>query len=372
MAVIGIAGGGQLGRMLTEAAHALGHTVVILDPTENSPAGQVADEQIIGDFKEESMMLALAAKCDVVTYEIEAVNTEALVKIAQSGKPVHPTPKTLGIIRDKLQQKIFFMEHGINTAQFVEVSNEREGVRAGEILGYPFIVKARTGGFDGRGNAIVQNESDIWSAMSLLGPKLYGERLIKFDKELAVIAARTVKGEVAIYALTETVHQDHICQLTMTPADVTIGAAEKAYVLARQALRALEGAGVFGIEMFLTGNEVLVNEISPRVHNSGHWTIEGCETSQFEQHIRTITGMPLGPINTKAQAAVTINILGNRDAPAEPKGIEDAEKVQNVKVHIYGKAQTRVKRKMGHLTALGESLEAAKASAQIARAYISI
>jgi 5-(carboxyamino)imidazole ribonucleotide synthase len=177
---------------------------------------------------------------------------------------------------------------------------------------------------------------------------------------------------VQVFPLVETIHQDHICHMTLAPAPVSDNVAKKAHDLAARVLNSFEGAGVFGIEMFLKGEEILVNEIAPRVHNSGHWTMEGAETDQFEQHIRAISGMPLGPVSMKTGAAVMVNILGERDGAASPQGITEAEKIKGVKVHIYGKMETRVKRKMGHLTAVADTLDEARTNAEAARALIKI
>ena len=372
MKIIGIAGGGQLGRMLTDAAHTLRYSVIVLDPTPNSPAGLVADEQIVGDYKDKAHMEMLAQKVDVVTFEVESVNAEALIEIAAAGKPVHPLAQTLKIIKDKLFQKSHFSKLSIPVADFAEVSSIHMAADAGALLGYPFILKTRRGGFDGRGNALIDTVQDIPDAVQRLGTDLYAEKLVLFQKELAVVAARTVSGEIVIYPLIETIHRDHICHMTLVPANVPDTVLKKAHDVAKQALTSFEGAGVFGIEMFLVGEDIIINEIAPRVHNSGHWTIEGAETSQFEQHIRAITGMPLGSVALKAPAAVMINILGERNALADPQGVTEAEKIEGVKVHMYGKIETRMKRKMGHITALAETLPMARSNVEKARSLITI
>ncbi len=369
---IGIAGGGQLGRMLTEAAHTLGFKVVILDPTTNSPAGQIADEQIIGDYTDSSMMLSLADKSDVITFEVESVNADALADMAANGKSVHPTPQTLLTIKDKFKQKQFLVQHRIPVADFAEVSNATMGKVAGSLFGYPYILKVRSGGFDGRGNITVTSELEISSAMEKLGTNLYAEKIIPFESELAVVAARTTAGEIKVFPLVETIHKDHICHMTLAPANVTDEIAIKAHALAENVMRTFAGAGVFGIEMFMLNDDLLINEIAPRVHNSGHWTIEGCDTSQFEQHIRAITGMPLGSVTLQADAVVMVNIIGERNAPADIRGQVEAEMIEGVKIHMYGKMETRIKRKMGHITAIANSLEKAKHNALRARSLISI
>jgi phosphoribosylaminoimidazole carboxylase len=366
MKTIGIAGGGQLGRMLTDAAHGLGFTVVTLDPDPRGPAGQVSDNQIEGDYKIAEMVRILAEKCDVLTFEIESVNADALEELSSQGFPVHPTPSTLSIIKDKLYQKRFLHARGIAVAPF-SLPEEAEA------LGYPYILKARSGGFDGRGNALVEREGDLHAAVQKLkGAGAYAEGFVRFEKELAIVAARTMDGKIEIYPLVETIHRNHICHMVLAPAQVPEDVARKAHKVAESVLASFDGAGVFAIEMFLVDGEILVNEIAPRVHNSGHFTIEGCETSQFENHIRAVAGEALGSAAMKVPAAAMINILGERSGLAEPKGIEEAEKIEGVKVHIYGKMETRQERKMGHITAVADTLEQAKANAEKARNIISI
>jgi phosphoribosylaminoimidazole carboxylase len=363
MKTIGIAGGGQLGRMLTDAARGLGFRVVVLDPTPDSPAAQVADEQIVGDYKNAVMLRALAEKSDFLTYEIESVNVEALEEISHT-IPVNPSPKTLSIIKDKLLQKRFLQDHDIPVAAF---SDEIES------FGYPYILKARSGGFDGRGNARVENTGQLQVAKEKLkNSPAYAERIVPFEKELAIVAVRTNDGNVEIYPLVETIHKNHICHEVLAPASVGTDVAKKAHDLGQKVLGSFDGAGVFAIEMFLVGDDVLVNEVAPRVHNSGHFTIEACETSQFENHIRAVAGMPLGSVAMKVPAAVMVNILGGRSGEAEPKGVETAEKIEGVKVHIYGKMDTRPERKMGHITAVAETLGEAKEKAEKARTLVSI
>ncbi len=363
---IGIAGGGQLGRMLADAAHELGFRVVVLDPTPGSSAGQVADEQIVGDYKDAEMIRALAEKSDVLTYEIESVNVEALEGLVAQGKQVHPTPRTLAFIKDKLIQKQLLLERGIPVAPFAEEENAAS-------LGYPYVLKVRSGGFDGRGNALVESEADIPAAKEKLkGAPAYAEGLVRFEKELAIVAARTTEGDVQTFPLMETVHRNHICHLVLCPAPVPQAVADKAHALAQKVLAVFDGAGVFAIEMFLVGEDLLVNEVAPRVHNSGHLTIEACETSQFEQHIRAVAGLPLGETTLKVRAAVMVNILGERDGMSEPVGVDEAEMIPGVNVHIYGKMETRPERKMGHITAVADTLEEAKEKALKARKIISI
>ena len=370
---IGIVGGGQLGRMLAQAGRRLGFRTVVLDPTPESPAGQAADKQIVGDFKDPEMVRRLGAEADFITFEIELADNAALEELMREGKPVNPSPATLAVIKDKYEQKKFLRSHDIPTAEFVEVKNRKDAIKAGTEFSYPYVLKAKRDSYDGRGNATVENEAAVGVAIEKLkGRELYAEKWVPFTKELAVIAARGVSGEIVVYPVVETIHKDHICDTVLCPAPIEENDKRKAESLARSVMEHLSGQGVFGIEMFLIGDEVLVNEIAPRVHNSGHHTIEACETSQFEQHIRAVTNMPLGSTRMVAPATVMVNILGERLGPAEPKGIAEAEKIEGVKVHIYGKKETKPKRKMGHITAVADTLEVALARAKEARAKISI
>ena len=398
---IGIVGGGQLGRMLAFEAKKMGFTVKVLDPTPKSPAGQVVDEQIVADFKDEPAIRKLAAVSDFLTFEIELANSQILDELAADGVEVNPSAKTLTIVKDKFKQKKFLAEAHIPLAKFKKVQTKEDIVKSAAVFGYPLLLKARFDSYDGRGNALIKSEKDIDKACEKLGfshsgklPKgahpesdsgvvtsappqndgqFYIEQFVPFTKELAVMVARSTKGEIITYPVVETIHKNNICHTVFAPARVNNAIQSKAQNLARKVMRHLKGAGVFGIEMFLAKDgKVLVNEIAPRVHNSGHYTIEACTTSQFEQHIRAITGMPLGKTDMIVPAAVMVNILGDRKSPAEVSGLDKALEIPNTFVHIYGKAETKVERKMGHITAIDKTLDKAYKKAVSARKYIKI
>lgn len=371
MKTLGIVGGGQLARMLTEAAHSLGFTVIVLDPTPNSPGGQVANEQIVGSFTDAKKIHELAEKVDFLTFEIESANSDALYDIARS-KPVHPSPKTLEVIKDKYAQKQFLLTHNIPTAEFLEVITTEDAKNAGKKFGYPYVLKAKRDSYDGRGNALVHTATDIEVAFEALkGRELYAEKFVPFTKELAVVSSRSVSGDTSFFPIVETVHVNHICDTVSMPAGVSETVAHEAQNVARSVVAHLEGAGVFAIELFLS-DRILVNEIAPRVHNSGHLTIEASETSQFEQHVRAVTGMDLGSTKMKVPAAVMLNILGKRNGPAEPKGFENILSESGAFVHLYGKHETRVGRKMGHVTVVADTLEDAHRKTEKIRAHVSI
>jgi phosphoribosylaminoimidazole carboxylase PurK protein len=389
---IGIVGGGQLGRLIAIDAKKLGFIVNVIDPTPNSPAGRIADHQIVANYNDEKAIRELAKISDFLTFEIELANAKILDELSEKGLQINPSAKTLTIIKDKLTQKQFLKKAKIPVADFVEIkstsnssiteqwNNETLKQIADEIkrvakkIGYPFLLKARFDAYDGRGNALIKNEKQINKSLEKLrGRKLYVEKFVPFTKELAIMVGRNTKNEIISYPVVETIHKNNICHIVIAPAPVNKIILTKAKKLAEKVMKYLQGAGMFGIEMFLTKNEkVFINEIAPRVHNSGHYTIEATETSQFEQHARAITSMPFGSTKLKMPSAVMINILGERDGNAEPKGIKEAEKIPGVKVHIYDKLQTRKERKMGHITVVGNSLHETLKKAKQARKMITI
>ena len=370
---IGIVGGGQLARMLAYDAKKMGFVVTVLDPVPNAPGGQVADEQIVAELDSHKALRELSQKSDYMTIEWELADAELLDHFSAKGIPVNPSAGTLAIIKDKLVQHQFLKKNMLPVADFSEVRSREDVVRAGRKFGYPLLLKARHGAYDGRGNALVDSEENIDAAMGKLkGRKLYVEKFVPFEKELSVMVARGMDGEIATYPVVENIHKNNILQVTIAPARISKAARQRARRAAIMTMEHLKGAGVFGIEMFLTkGNEVLINEIAPRVHNSGHYTIEACVTSQFEQHIRAVTGLPLGSVEMLTPA-VMVNILGRRNGAAEVKGLEEALGIPGVTVHIYGKAETRPERKMGHITAIGRTTDEALKKAVLARKYISI
>lgn len=371
---IGIVGGGQLGRMLADAGHKLGFKIVVLDPTENCPASIVADKHILGSFKDKEKILELASVSDFITFEIESANAEALRELEKEGVSVYPSSKTLSIIKDKFMQKVFLSEHDIPVAHFAIIENKDDIKKQADIFGYPFLLKTRFDAYDGRGNFVIKNEDDIEKAWEKWEDvPLYAEKFVPFEKELACVSARDMFGTIVSYPPVETVHKNNICHIVRSPAPVDKNVLEGAEILASKVLNTLAGIGVFAVEMFLSKDgDILVNEIAPRVHNSGHHTIEGFTISQFEQQIRAISGMPLSTPEFTNNASVMINILGERNGEALCVGKEDAESINGVNVHIYGKIFTRPERKMGHITVVSDSLEDAENKALEARKKISI
>jgi len=371
---LGIVGGGQLGRMLSMEAKRLGFVVTVIDPTPNSPAGQVVDEQIVAAYDDEAAIRALGARVDFLTFEIESAGAAVLEELAASGVAVNPSARTLGIIRDKLAQKRFLAERGMPVAAFAEVHDRADVMRVAGAFGWPLVLKARFGAYDGRGNAVMGGPQEVEAALAkLAGRELYVEQWVPFVKELAVVTARGMDGRIATYPVVETEHKNNICHIVKVPAAVPETVRAAAEELGARVMRELGGAGVYGIEMFLTADgQVLVNEIAPRVHNSGHLTIEANRTSQFEQQVRAVTGLPLGSTELVVPAAVMINILGERSGPAEVTGLEQVLSQPGVAVHLYGKAETRPERKMGHITVVADTVDEALERARTARRKLTI
>lgn len=371
---IGIVGGGQLGKMMAIAAKQMGFTVIVTDPTPNSPAGQVADKQLIGGYKDEKVTRELASLCDVITIDAEFVNDNVLEDLEKNGATIHPSPQTIRTIKDKLKQKQFLRTYTIPTAEFLPVINKNDILKAARQFGYPLLLKARMDAYDGKGNVLIKNPKDISKGLEKLkGRELYVEKFVPFAKELAVMVARDIKGKIMTYPVVETSQKNNVCDTVIAPAQISKKAWKNANNLAKKTIQQLKGAGVFGIEMFLTKNDtVLINEIAPRVHNSGHYTIEGNITSQFEQHIRAISDLPLGTTTLLYKAVVMKNILGEKQGPGFPKGLEKALKISGVSVHIYGKHESRPGRKMGHITVVGNSINECLRKANKARKMLVI
>ncbi len=357
---IGILGGGQLGRMMAFAAKRMGLHVAVLDPDPNAPAAQVADRHVIGDFRDPERIHELAVGCDVLTVEIEHVDTHTLETLEGQGIPIQPSPRTVRLIQDKLTQKQHLSARGIPVAAFRDTPTAESVHEAGKNLGWPLMLKARFLAYDGRGNAVIQNESEIEAAMNRLGSqRLYAEQWAPFERELAVMVARGLNGEISVYPVVETVHRENICHTVTAPAPIPDSIQETAREIAGRAISTLDGAGIFGVEMFLLPDgEVLVNEIAPRPHNSGHYTIEACATDQFEQHVRAILGLPLGDPSLKVGAAAMVNVLGAADDDWEATlyPLDVALTIPGASIHWYEKSAVRSRRKMGHITVVAPSM----------------
>jgi len=344
---LGIIGGGQLGMMITEAAKNLCEhisEITVLDPTENCPAAQAGAKQIIGDFKDELAILKLAEQSDIITYEIESGNTDVLSKLKAK---IEPSPFTLGIIQDKFSQKTFLSENGLPVSQFYEITSLGDLQEKIKELGLPVLLKSRRDAYDGRGNFKITSSDEIEKAYQHFdGKSLMVEKFVNFKMEVSVIAARNTKGDIATYPLVENIHENNILKMTIAPARVSDDVIKDAGKIARKTMEVLKGAGVFGIEMFIDQNDkILINEIAPRVHNSGHHTLQSCKTSQFEQHLRAILGLELGSTDL-IHRTVMCNILGPDGFEGKYKPVE-LEK-DGVYLKMYGKSVSKPQRKLGH------------------------
>ena len=369
-ALLGILGGGQLARMMAEAASQLGVEVAILEKEAGSPAGRIAAREVVGGWLDLDRLAALAEGTLAVTLENEFVDIAALQWLEAHGVAVYPSAHTLALIQDKYEQKRFMRAAGIPTADFAPVSAVEDVTRAAAEWGWPLLLKGRRNSYDGYGNATLHGPDDIAPACERLGfpaRTLYVERWAPFTRELAVMVARGRDGAVVIYPTVATVQRNHICHIVRAPAPGTAEAAQRAAQFAQRAVEAIDGVGVFGVELFELGDgAVLYNEIAPRPHNTGHYSIEGCVTSQFENAVRAALGLPLGSAAMVAPAAVMVNTLGVRDGPAEARGMAQALAIPGAHVHVYGKLASRMGRKMGHVTALGASVAEAEAIARAA------
>lgn len=370
---IGIIGGGQLGKMMAQEAKKMGFYVQVLDPTPDCPAAQVADRQIVGDFYNEEKIREIVLSSDASTYDIENINTDALKKLVAEGYVIYPSPDLLEIIQDRSKQKKLLGDAGILTARYRIADNPGIFDSCIKRFNFPVVQKACKGGYDGRGVFVVQNSSDVEKTIKA---KSIFEEFIDFEKELAMIVVRSINGEIKCYPVVEMTFDKraNICDRIIAPARISENTQEQAKKIGIQCAEALNGVGIFGIEMFLTKDgQVLVNEIAPRPHNSGHYTIEACVTSQFEQHIRAITNLPLGSTELLTPA-VMMNILGEEgyEGPATLKGIKEALSIPGVSLHIYGKKVTKPFRKMGHITVVDKDIEKAIERAEKAKSFLKV
>lgn len=374
---IGIIGGGQLGQMMILEAKKMGFYITVLDPTLNCPAHTIVDEHIVADFEDEKAIRLLAEKSDVITYEFEHINAQVLKQLEAEGKKVYPTATSLEIIQNKFTQKSLLKKDGIPVPDFMAVSSPAEILAAGKEYGFPLMLKACTGGYDGKGNYVVKNENDCENGYKELGGgtlPLMAEKFYPFIMEISVLACRAINGDIKVYPVAENIHKDSILDKTRVPASISAKTTENAMNLAKRVMEVFEGVGMFCVEMFVDkdGN-VAINEVAPRPHNSGHYTIEACVTSQFEQHIRAVSGLPLGDPSL-VRPVVMRNILGEEGSSGKAvvEGADEALAIPGVTLHIYGKETSKPKRKMGHLTATAATLEEAEKNADMAKDFIKI
>lgn len=362
---IGVIGGGQLAWMMAIAAKHLGIELTVQAASPDESAVTVADRVIYGKVDDANATAKLAEHCQAITFENEFVDLVALQKLIDSPSDRRvlflPKLETLAISVDKLNQRQHFREHHIPTPEFYNVATEVELLGAAEKLGYPLVLKARRHGYDGKGTWVIANEIELRSAWeSMHQAPAIAEAFIPFERELAVIAARSESGEIAIYPVVETLQINQVCRRTIAPARIDSTISKKVETIAKQILTTLEAIGIFGIEFFLTAEgEVSVNEIAPRTHNSGHYTIEGCQTSQFEQLLRVVSGRQLGNVSMVAPVAVMVNLLGfEKTSDIDADYLEKRKAIAsfpNTHIHWYGKKSSSIGRKLGHVTILAET-----------------
>ena len=367
---VGIIGGGQLGKMIAHEARRMSLKVIVLDPTEGCPASGIADEQIVADFKDERAIMRLAGKSDVLTYEIELANSTALKDLEARTYPVRPAPETLHIVQNKFRQKSFLRQHKIDVADFERVRSEDHLYQLCDNFGFPVMLKACENSYDGRGNFLITSREQVRDAFNYFSEKeLMVEKFVPFTKEISIMVARNPSGEVASFPVAENIHKNGILDTSIVPAGINQEVELKAKSIAEMTMEVLKGAGIFGIEMFVTKKgDVLINEIAPRPHNSGHYTNEACSVSQFEQHLRAVLDLPLSKPELLCPA-VMVNILGNEHSTGSYtiNGLRRLLSVPGVKLYVYGKKTSKPGRKLGHFTATGRTVEEAVMRAANAR-----
>ena len=368
---IGILGGGQLGRMLLQKAIDFSLKIRILDPDPEAPCRHLAEEFILGDFRDYETVYNFGKECALLTIEIEHVNVDALEKLEKEGVLVFPQPNIIRVVQDKGEQKLFFKKHGIPTADFKITADKKDLSLLTEM--FPAMQKLRKGGYDGKGVYRISSASDIDKAFD--APAVI-EKLIPFEKEISVIVARRINGETLCFPAVEMEFntEANLVEFLYSPAELDKATELKAYEIASLLANTLGIVGILAVEMFLThDNEILVNEIAPRPHNSGHHTIEANRTSQYEQLLRAILDLPLGKTDALC-SAVMINLLGEKNytGPAVYQSFEDAMKIDGVFIHLYGKKNTQPYRKMGHVTVTGNSKEEVKSKALIIKNMLKV
>ena len=368
---IGIIGGGQLGRMLAIAARQMGYKTVVLDPDVKCPAGQVVDKQIVEPYSSRNASLELARLSDVITYEFENVDAGSVADASEIVN-VYPSPAVLRTTQHRLREKNALLKAGISVAQFREVRSIQELYAAGKDLSYPMVLKTATEGYDGKGQLIISNAEEIgqsYESLSSRGTDLIVEKFIPFKMEISAICARTSDGQTTTFPPSENIHRNHILDMSIVPPRLPKSLTDKARLLAENVAVKLDVVGLIAVEMFVTEeDELLVNELAPRPHNSGHYSMGGCDISQFEQLARVMAGLPISN-PTLLCPTVMVNLLGEiwEDTDGEPDWA-GALSFPGVSLHLYGKAEPRTGRKMGHINVVADTIEDALYIANESRA----
>ena len=365
---LGMLGGGQLGKMLCLAANNWDLKTWVLDASKDFPAGVACSHFKEGSFKDFDDVYQFGNQVDVCTIEIEHVNTDALLKLEATGKKIHPRPAALNIIKDKGLQKQFYEKHGLPTSPFQLFADEnaiKEAISTGDLT-FPFVQKSRTAGYDGKGVAVIKNEQDL--AEKLIAAPSMVEPLVDIEKELAVVVARNENGEIAAFPAVEMEFHPtaNLVEFLVCPANISAEIEQKTIEIAKKTIEQFDICGLLAVEFFWTkSGEILINEVAPRPHNSGHHTIDSCYTSQFQQHLRGVLNLPLGSTKMKSPS-VMVNLLGEAGytGDAHYEGLAEVMALPGVKLHLYGKKTTKPFRKMGHATILAEDVETAKTIAR--------
>jgi 5-(carboxyamino)imidazole ribonucleotide synthase len=361
--------------MIAHEANRMSISSIILDPSPDCPASVETKEQIVADFKDDSAILELAKRCNVITYEIELASSNALMRLESEGFPVHPGPKVLSVIQDKFEQKTFLSEQRIPVPRFALVRSREDLSNLCNEFGFPVILKACRDSYDGRGNFVIDSPAAVNEAYDCFsGRQSMVEECIRFSKEVSIMVARNASGQVESFPLVENIHQDGILHTTIVPARVNNQIQMRAKKLAKRIVESINGIGIFGIEMFLTKQgKLLINEIAPRPHNSGHYSNDACSISQFEQHVRAILNLPL--VRPKLlKPAVMMNILGP-DGFGGNYGINGLSKALSIpcaRLYVYGKKTSKPRRKLGHITATADTAKEALARARKFRSLVNI
>jgi len=372
---IGIIGGGQLGKMMILEAKRLGFYVAVLDPASDCPASSICDHLIVASFNDDTAYLELANLVDVITYEFEHINVAMLETLAAQGHTIYPSVASLKTIQNKYSQNKVLQANGVPTPRFEKVESTDQIRAAAVEFGYPMMLKATMGGYDGKGNALIRTEADVDEAFATLGNganEVMVEEFVPFEREISIIACRAISGARTIYPVAENSHENSILDVTIVPARIADSAIAEATKIADKVMEIFDGVGTFCVEMFVTADgTVSVNEVAPRPHNSGHYTIEGCFASQFENHIRAIVGLPFGNVEL-ISPTVMVNLLGENDGTAAIIGVEETYADSNVKVHFYGKSESKRFRKMGHFTVVDKTVEGAIKRAERVRKIVKV
>lgn len=374
---LGIIGGGQLGKMMIQACSKWSITTTVLDPSPKCPASPLSDHLVVAGFRDEAGLAEIARETHVLTCEFEHISTDGLQSLERQGYTVYPKAESLKIIQNKYHQKKTLKEHGLPVGPFALIEKEEDLADFGQRWGYPYMLKTATEAYDGKGNHLVvsplQNQ-EAYHFLSQRSSMIYAEAFVDFEKEISILCCRGKDGTIATYPPAENIHKESILYQTLAPARITREQTEAAQQIAAQISTLFDAVGIFCVEMFLDPDgQLLINEVAPRPHNSGHFTIEACITSQFENHVRAVLGLPLGSTRQLAPAVMR-NLLGEPDHAGRPivAGLEEAFKIPGLHLHFYGKEETRPQRKMGHFTVLADTAEEALSLADQAESTLKV